>query len=219
MFVICIDLRACRPKKCLSVSNPKYRKRKYQKTPDIIMTSAYKNKSAFKSLQTTRPLGYIHCLLRYQKKLTKTGSIQYKRNIRNPDRCRPMHAIQLILQTFICCLGTKALSKDEARRIFEGSSTGIKRYPFMVSVHVAGHFVCAGSLVHESLALSAASCLIRPSDLNAHVQIRVASDFVSKMGHLINIDEHIFHPQFDRTTLANNLVLLRTKKVSLPYCT
>ncbi|XP_063542659.1 uncharacterized protein LOC134751207 [Cydia strobilella] len=107
---------------------------------------------------------------------------------------------------------TNNLSKDEARRIFEGSSTGIKRYPFMVSVHVAGRFVCAGSLVHESLALSAASCLMRPSDLNAHVQIRVASDFVSKKGHLINIDELIFHPQFDRKTLANNLVLLRARK-------
>ncbi|XP_063388071.1 trypsin-like [Cydia fagiglandana] len=107
---------------------------------------------------------------------------------------------------------TKKVSKDEARRIFEGNSTGIKRYPFIVSVRVAGRFVCAGSLVHESLALSAASCLMRPSDLNAHVQIRVASDFVSKMGYLINIDELIFHPQFDRKTLANNLVLLRTKK-------
>ncbi|XP_063369838.1 uncharacterized protein LOC134658160 [Cydia amplana] len=120
--------------------------------------------------------------------------------------------VKTIAATVLKLPSTKKLSKDEARRIFEGSSTGIKRYPFMVSVQLAGRFVCAGSLVHESLALSTASCLMRPSDLNAHVQIRVASDFVSKKGYLINIDELIFHPQFNRKTLANNLMLLRTRK-------
>ncbi|XP_048000976.1 uncharacterized protein LOC125237821 isoform X2 [Leguminivora glycinivorella] len=32
------------------------------------------------------------------------------------------------------------------------------------------------------------------------------------MGYLINIDELFFHPEFDRKTLTNNLVLLKTRK-------
>ncbi|XP_063629099.1 transmembrane protease serine 11D-like [Cydia splendana] len=101
----------------------------------------------------------------------------------------------------------------ESRRIFKGSSTGIARYPFMVSVHVAGRFVCAGSLLHESLALSAASCLMPTrDDTKLVVQIRISSDYVTKMGYLVNIDRLFFHPDFDSSTLANNLVILKTRK-------
>ncbi|XP_063388070.1 transmembrane protease serine 11D-like [Cydia fagiglandana] len=101
----------------------------------------------------------------------------------------------------------------DSRRIFKGSSTGIARYPFMVSVHVGGRFVCAGSLLHESLALSAASCLMPTrDDANLVVQIRFGSDFVTKLGYLVNIDRIFFHPEFDSSTLANNLVILKTRK-------
>ncbi|XP_063369835.1 uncharacterized protein LOC134658156 [Cydia amplana] len=101
----------------------------------------------------------------------------------------------------------------DSRRIFKGSSTGIARYPFMVSVHVGGRFVCAGSLLHESLALSAATCLMRTrDDTKLIVQIRVGSDYVTKMGFLVKIDRLFFHPEFDRSTLANNLVILKTRK-------
>ncbi|XP_063542656.1 transmembrane protease serine 11D-like [Cydia strobilella] len=106
-------------------------------------------------------------------------------------------------------------SKQEvdSRRIFKGSSTGIARYPFMVSVHVGGRFVCAGSLLHERLALSAASCLMRTrDDTKLMVHIRIGSDYVSKMGYLVNIGRLFFHPEFDRSTLANNLVILKTRK-------
>ncbi|XP_061728480.1 uncharacterized protein LOC133533515 [Cydia pomonella] len=101
----------------------------------------------------------------------------------------------------------------DSRRIFKGSSTGIARYPFMVSVHVGERFVCAGSLLHESLAISAASCLMRTRDETSQmVRIRIGSDFVTKMGYLVNIDRLFFHPDFDRSTLANNLVILKTRK-------
>ncbi|XP_048001039.1 uncharacterized protein LOC125237854 isoform X2 [Leguminivora glycinivorella] len=44
------------------------------------------------------------------------------------------------------------------------------------------------------------------------IQIRVGSDFVTKMGYLVNIDRLFIHPDFDRSTLTNNLVMLKVKK-------
>ncbi|XP_063629541.1 uncharacterized protein LOC134800941 [Cydia splendana] len=48
-----------------------------------------------------------------------------------------------------------------ARRIFRGHKTKIKHFPFLVTVHVLGRFVCGGTIIKSDLVITAASCLKR----------------------------------------------------------
>lgn len=47
----------------------------------------------------------------------------------------------------------------ETRRIFKGTKTKIKYFPFLASVHIFNQFTCAGSIIHDDLVITAASCL------------------------------------------------------------
>ncbi|XP_063369836.1 uncharacterized protein LOC134658157 [Cydia amplana] len=48
-----------------------------------------------------------------------------------------------------------------ARRIFHGHKTKIKHFPFLVTVHVLGRFVCGGTIIKSDLVITAAHCLKR----------------------------------------------------------
>ncbi|XP_063388357.1 uncharacterized protein LOC134674228 [Cydia fagiglandana] len=48
-----------------------------------------------------------------------------------------------------------------ARRIFRGHKTKIQHFPFLVTVHVLGRFVCGGTIIKSDLVITAAHCLKR----------------------------------------------------------
>ncbi|XP_061724085.1 uncharacterized protein LOC133530233 [Cydia pomonella] len=48
-----------------------------------------------------------------------------------------------------------------ARRIYRGHKTKIKHFPFLVTVHVLGRFVCGGTIIKSDLVITAAHCLKR----------------------------------------------------------
>ncbi|XP_047035585.1 uncharacterized protein LOC124641531 [Helicoverpa zea] len=110
------------------------------------------------------------------------------------------------------------VNDSDSRRIFKGERTRILSYPFVVSVHLMGTFVCAGSLLTKNLVITAASCLQLLHNNRFYREnprglfVRVGSDYSSVGGEKISIMEVFFHDAYDPKTLNHNLVLLRLFK-------
>ncbi|KAI8433029.1 hypothetical protein MSG28_013898 [Choristoneura fumiferana] len=110
-------------------------------------------------------------------------------------------------------------SPTETRRIFRGTKTKIKHFPFLASVHIFNQFTCAGSLIHTDLVITAASCLQLAYNNRffrenpAFLAVRVGSPFFNAGGERISVLEVYFHPSYTPRTLKNNIAIMRLEKM------
>ncbi|KAJ0171587.1 hypothetical protein K1T71_013137 [Dendrolimus kikuchii] len=122
------------------------------------------------------------------------------------------------LKVWIPPNSSEGIHNDTMRRVYRGRRSVIKNYPFIVSVHIMGQFMCAGSIINKDLIVTAASCLQIAYNNRMYrenpqsVLIRAGSSFANTMGELIAIIEIYFHPSYNPTTLANNVAIARMER-------
>ncbi|KAJ8672531.1 hypothetical protein QAD02_003790 [Eretmocerus hayati] len=113
--------------------------------------------------------------------------------------------------------------KSRERRIFGGSLTDIKTYPYIVSVQDLDGHLCAGTIVTESIILTAAHCVDHP------ISVVAGSSYVNSGGSWHNVTESIVHEDFIPNTFDHDIALLKldpaitinnktTKKVQFFQC-
>ncbi|XP_076619477.1 trypsin-4-like [Colletes latitarsis] len=85
----------------------------------------------------------------------------------------------------------------------------ITEYPYHVSIEKYGTHVCSGALVHESWAITAASCVFG-ADLST-MSVRVRSDTLSSGGDELEVSDIVVHEDFDKYVLLNDIALIKFK--------
>ncbi|XP_043256098.1 serine protease 53-like [Colletes gigas] len=85
----------------------------------------------------------------------------------------------------------------------------ITEYPYHVSIEKYGTHVCSGALVHESWAITVASCVFG-ADLST-VSVRVRSDTLSSGGDELEVSNIVVHEDFDKYVLLNDIALIKFK--------
>ncbi|XP_073962501.1 uncharacterized protein [Choristoneura fumiferana] len=110
----------------------------------------------------------------------------------------------------------------ETRRIYGGEVAEIGNWPFIVSIHIASRFACAGSIIREDLVLSAASSFNRfykekpTKEIKTNIWIRAGSDSIYSGGEMVRAVRLHFHFQYDPKEQTDNMVILQLK-VKLLY--
>ncbi|XP_073962516.1 uncharacterized protein [Choristoneura fumiferana] len=105
----------------------------------------------------------------------------------------------------------------ETRRIYGGEVAEIENWPFIVSIHIASRFACAGSIIREDLVLSAASCFNKfyetkqKYEVKNNIWIRAGSDSVYSGGVMVRAVKLHFHSRYNPAQQTNNLVILQLK--------
>ncbi|XP_063833836.1 uncharacterized protein LOC135083004 [Ostrinia nubilalis] len=101
------------------------------------------------------------------------------------------------------------------RRIYRGTRTKIKHFPFMASIQIFNRFHCGGSIIKSDLVITASSCLQLAwnnrffRENPAFLSVRVGSNFYNGGGENIPVLEVYFHPQYNPKNLWNNICILR----------
>ncbi|XP_053617900.1 uncharacterized protein LOC128679582 isoform X2 [Plodia interpunctella] len=105
--------------------------------------------------------------------------------------------------------------ENSGRRLYGGKRVGIRRYPFIVSIHVLGKFKGTGCIINRNFVITAASCLLPTvyTAAESPIQIRIGSEFATSGGELLPAEAVVFHPRFDSVSMDNNLAIVKVKNV------
>ncbi|KAI8434853.1 hypothetical protein MSG28_003344 [Choristoneura fumiferana] len=126
----------------------------------------------------------------------------------------------LLLVSDLRCVTNRngdSAKKVETRRIFLGVQAEIKDWPFVVSIHIAGKFVCTGSIIREDLVLSAGSCFIKfykkklKKEFKNNIWIRAGSNYFNSGGVTVRAVMLHFYPKFNPVERSNNIVVIQLK--------
>ncbi|CRL00489.1 CLUMA_CG013750, isoform A [Clunio marinus] len=94
--------------------------------------------------------------------------------------------------------------------IIGGAATDIESFPFAAAFLVDNKFKCGSSIISENCALTAAHC-VQDLDSPARVQLRVGSTFKNEGGQIIQADNIISHPNYDRLKLNMDFAIIKWK--------
>lgn len=106
----------------------------------------------------------------------------------------------------------------QTRRIYQGTRTKIKYFPFAASVQIFNSFQCGGSIISSDLIVTAASCLQLAwnnrfyRENPAFLSVRIGSKFYNGGGDSISIMEVYFHPLYNPRNLHDNIALMRLRR-------
>ncbi|KAH9645461.1 hypothetical protein HF086_010185 [Spodoptera exigua] len=110
------------------------------------------------------------------------------------------------------------LESFNTRRLFGGTKAHVNQFPFLVSIHILGEFACTGSIIHRDLIITAASCLqiayqqdYLKNNLKA-IYVRLGSDYTTRGGETIPVQNLYLHPAYNPETLSNNIAILSLEK-------
>ncbi|XP_018326588.1 trypsin-4-like [Agrilus planipennis] len=87
----------------------------------------------------------------------------------------------------------------------------ISKYPFMVQVNSKDKRVCEGSIISAQWILTAASCIKRINERD--LSIRYGTLIGGRGGFTVPVVKKINHPEYNRTTMENDVALLKIRKV------
>lgn len=94
----------------------------------------------------------------------------------------------------------------------QGNYVHIKHFPYQVSVRIDDKHVCSGSILNNFTVLTAARCVYKKTDSKFSVRIGNCKE---SEGHPMNVSRIIEHQNYNSTTRANNLAILKFSS-SLP---
>ncbi|CAG9835737.1 unnamed protein product [Diabrotica balteata] len=90
-----------------------------------------------------------------------------------------------------------------------GHNTTIMRHQWQLSLRYKGEHFCGASLISNRWALTSASCLDQhTSDLS----VRAGSVDLSSGGDVIDVDDFIIHPKYNKKTYNSDIALLKFTK-------
>ncbi|CAK9825177.1 Transmembrane protease serine 9 [Anthophora retusa] len=85
----------------------------------------------------------------------------------------------------------------------------ITENPYHVSIEKYGRHICSGALVHESWAITAASCVFRTDP--STITVRVRSSTLDTGGNQLQVGIIVVQEDFAKFVLANNIALIKLK--------
>ncbi|XP_011796725.1 PREDICTED: trypsin-2-like isoform X1 [Colobus angolensis palliatus] len=94
---------------------------------------------------------------------------------------------------------------DDDDKIIGGYTCGENSVPYQVSLNYGYHF-CGGSLINEEWVVSAAHCY------KTRIQVRLGEHNINVLEgteQFINADKIIRHPEYNRKTLDNDIMLIK----------
>lgn len=119
---------------------------------------------------------------------------------------------------FLCLIvfiASALAAEIESERIIGGHNARRGQFPFQVSLReMRNRHFCGGTLIAHRFVLTAAHCMqgLQGDPRRTHLVVgatRLASDSAARY---YSVDKVISHPHFNRTTMANDIAVLRTTK-------
>ncbi|KAH8421044.1 hypothetical protein KR222_005730, partial [Zaprionus bogoriensis] len=101
-------------------------------------------------------------------------------------------------------------------RIVGGWETNITHFPHQVSLQMGGRHICGGSVIAPNVILTAAHCVLKPSEPQLYA-IRAGSTMWSSGGSFVRVRRIIPHAQFNQPTHMNNDIALLLLSKPLVY--
>ncbi|XP_028131185.1 trypsin [Diabrotica virgifera virgifera] len=96
-----------------------------------------------------------------------------------------------------------------AQAISSGHNTTIMRHQWQLSLRHKGEHFCGASLISKQWALTSASCLNQhTSDLS----VRAGSANLTSGGYIIDVDDFVIHPKYNKKTYNSDIALLKFAK-------
>ncbi|KAK5638846.1 hypothetical protein RI129_013141 [Pyrocoelia pectoralis] len=92
-------------------------------------------------------------------------------------------------------------------RIIDGVDAKIEHYPYQVSLHRNGAYICGGSIIGGKIILTAAHCTLFHSGIS--VSVRYGSSFVNQGGAIIEVSMLYEHVRYNPQTNDYDISLLR----------
>jgi trypsin len=100
--------------------------------------------------------------------------------------------------------------------VLGGASSSIVDWPWLVSVNMAGRFICNGTLIAPTMVLSTAFCVTRGQPANYEVAIPADDGKNVKIGTPIPVTKIVLHPEFSKDTGKNDIAILELGKALPP---
>ncbi|XP_064536089.1 trypsin alpha-3 isoform X1 [Drosophila montana] len=129
-------------------------------------------------------------------------------------------------KTLIVLLGVLALASGAITplglspqldgRIVGGSAAAISAHPWQVSVQRSGGHFCGGSLISQTLVVTAAHCLNKSTVTVANLRVRAGSNYKSLGGTLSTVSAFKVHEAYNSSAKMYDIALVRlTTKLKL----
>ncbi len=117
------------------------------------------------------------------------------------------HRCKIVLLLLV----TAFLATPANAQVVGGMPTTIKEHPWLVALYVKnkqGRRLCGGTIIKDGWVLTAAHCF---TDAGANPKTRVKTGATRLMTPGVEVDAHqiILHPNYNATTNANDVALLR----------
>lgn len=91
-------------------------------------------------------------------------------------------------------------------RIIGGTVASIRDFPYQLSLHYRGFFLCGAVLITKSAALTGGHCVMQP--LNMYYSIRAGSELTNFGGISVNVARIIKHPKYNSENYDNDIAVL-----------
>ncbi|XP_034652213.1 trypsin alpha-3 [Drosophila subobscura] len=95
-------------------------------------------------------------------------------------------------------------------RIVGGTKTTIADHPWQVSLQRSGSHYCGGSIISNTIIVTAAHCLLTPITASV-LKVRAGSSYRSLGGSLVQVAAFRVHEEYSTSTKMNDIAVVRLK--------
>lgn len=128
------------------------------------------------------------------------------------------HSLSSLLNEFELMSIDHALSRE--KRIIGGSNAKISEFPFLVQIYERTvnryKFICGGTIIHRRFVLTAAHCFVNydtdPIAWTDEKSLKIVTGTTTKGGkdgHEYKVKQYYIHPNFDVSSGANDIALIK----------